>query len=754
MSKAKLQEEMQQSLNAFFKGRVTVFEAGTDEQRPDYIQQRPFFKVLEQEQTSYIQQLKNASNDKKTYTVTTGKPDSESTLNTKSSELFQEMEQRFRNVRPNMTLFVIDPDLIRGRYLMDEAPDRSLGKSIIGFLKEKLEKEDKENAHPIEMDDKGMFEQAAFTGSGAFSASLPLGVTKKDIKGDKTVSIVVGDNPDVLEDEMFFPVPGVKERIEKEGVTHEDLKRFTFYHEFGHALDLANKDGHVPHVADTESMKQVARHETECIADAHAVLQLARDNGNTIAGELISDVRIGTIRGLIDQLNPANKSFSRLGKKIDNLKNQNMAPVKNEGENSKSLRDYEKTGKDFARMERIFAYIAYHTTPVADAAVEFAKKGLRDGSLQKMTDLEVLGVAKKLVDEHAFTQEKMSAFCLALVNEERTQDILDIVKRDDEGRARMPVDKEVIDKKYAKNEKKAKKAAENKLRESLGIPVKKEEKDKDKPLTKKAIKQTKAFAKWHKGVIEKVEKKGGDKKALLDVIAKEQDAIRLRGKKDPLGEKKLNAINNGFIVNAEAIVDSIKISNVVKKSIEAVEAPKTTSVGAKAIAEYIDSSLISFEAAEKGLDKATSRDVSSMTIIENQKAIQEEIIDYETVLKSERKTQVLAFKIRKDPKAWEIAKKSPELAENITDKAKKRHPEWIEDYHSNFGNNDKKRVNNIKVAVSEEKNGIAVAVLKTEAIKEALDTALLRELKQIKAKKTQETDNLNKAMLDKKSKGR
>lgn len=193
-------------------GKLRVFECG--EKRPEFIQERPFFGLLPEGQTSYIEPGLNGEN----CTVSVGEPPKDYILDTENHRFFKQIEERFRNVRPDMTLFVIDPDVVMGRYATDDEPDRSIGKSLYLHIVEKLKEANVYGKTPI---DKSYVEPviaSAITSSNAFSATNPVGVTKKNLDGERNISLVVGDNPDTLVDDMFYWVPGVKERMEKKAL--------------------------------------------------------------------------------------------------------------------------------------------------------------------------------------------------------------------------------------------------------------------------------------------------------------------------------------------------------------------------------------------------------------------------------------------------------------------------------------------------------------------------------------------------------
>ena len=138
MAEIKINNDIKQALKAFLGSNVNIYEAGSENIRPKEFVKRPIFKLLLNNNTYFIEGL-NTKGDG-SYAVTKDNPLKNGSLDTNASKFLKKMEERFNKVNPNQKLFVIDPDVIRNRYVLDEAPDRSLEKSIVEFIKEKKEK--------------------------------------------------------------------------------------------------------------------------------------------------------------------------------------------------------------------------------------------------------------------------------------------------------------------------------------------------------------------------------------------------------------------------------------------------------------------------------------------------------------------------------------------------------------------------------------------------------------------------------------
>ena len=281
-------------------GKVTVFESGLD--RPDYIQDRPFFNLLPRGKTSVIE----AGEKPNSLTVTSGEQKGKSpSLRTEAHQFFVEMEKRFRSVVPGITVFIIDPDAVQGRYLMDEKEDRSLGKSLFLHVEQKLRaaKADKEKTFLTDRSVLKQVSEAGITGRNPFSMAASVSPTYDALEGVGRVNLVVGDNPDSMEPNVLGDaVVGADERMAKEGITPDEFRRLVLYHELGHATDEEYTGYSFDKITQNELSDVMRRHRTECIADAHATLQLARDFGNTKCAALWGDCRIDYLRVCVNNL--------------------------------------------------------------------------------------------------------------------------------------------------------------------------------------------------------------------------------------------------------------------------------------------------------------------------------------------------------------------------------------------------------------------------------------------------------------------
>ncbi|MCK5295247.1 MAG: hypothetical protein KAJ75_00025 [Alphaproteobacteria bacterium] len=698
-------EDVKKAMETFYKGKINIFEAGAEELTPKRIQDRPFFKTVPEGHSSYLQKAANelAGN----YELTVDKPAEGSKIETESSQFIEEMETRFRNVKSNATLIFIDPDVIRNRYAMDESKNKSLSEILAHYLQEKFEKS--KSRFPLSQGDYELLKNASVDGNSPLSVSQNAGL--------RQISVVIGSQPDMPMHDMFTRPFGTTERMEKEGLDGESVRKMILYHEIGHALDLSKRGipGITPNVNLTHE-----RYRAECVADAHAVLQLARDEGHTKTGELLADLRIDTVLNGVSQfgLRPQPKFQKRMGLansfmmqedliqedslvasqansdrplSLPNSKRGNATD--NQPTPGSALKEIEKTAVEYQKVKIIGEIASYNTSATVDATVAFAKKGLADGSLKKMTDKEVHDIADKIVLETSWSQEQIDNFCYSVLTRQKKElELESVFKRAEEAFERQPMLR-------AKNS--ASKSGDRLSNE-----------------------QTEVVIEWRNEVYEKIEKEGGSREDILKVASVEKNKLRkeydsLR-KSDPVIELKMAIINQEFLGNSEHTSELAKVSATVKSSLQNIEPSKSDATGEKLIVEFIGHEMKIFEAAAKGLDKAANRNgTASMEEIEKSRSLERR--DYKNVFVAERNSEVIAFRVRKDPEAWKLAQKSPELAKNIEEKAKQKHPQWIDEYHLNFSNNDRFRVERLQEIVEGTKIDLAHVANRTEDIRIAVE---------------------------------
>lgn len=680
MTERQTPEELQTLLGDFFKGPVRVFEAGLEDNRPETLQQRPFFSILPDGENIYAEQLAKVPSEQG-YTVTIGKPIPGGKLDTEHHAFLQELETRFRNVHPKAKLFIIDPDVIRGRYAMDRTRERSLNQSILGYLQERMEGEQADQEFPVDNGDDKVFGDAALEGNSPFSLPLHRGVTLDNLQGQEQLSIVVASNPDQPAHMLFTMMPGAEERMAVDGLSIRDTQKIVLYHEIGHALDTAKRANPITDSAVTHLLR---RHQTECIADAHAVLQMARDKGDTKAGKFLGDVRINNVVDVIESLSPqTERKQKRAGieGQVWRAHNQREAMLKEHGlaeedtEQTTFFKKMESTDKLFNKTMTAASGMAYHTTPTIDAAVEFAEQHLKDGSLQEMTDLEVLQAAEDLTAKTAMDHNALIEASMSVTSGKYNDDILKVFPRCQQAIDAMPLSESKIQAAYRKQ--RAMRAEQRQIfvARQLGLRLMLKEPKPDLTAKKK-------LAAWRYSLITKIEKKGGTRDDLKDVVTAEKD--KLRDSKDKLADQKLKMLNVEFLSDAPQMVAKASARGAVRKELNNIKPREVTETGVDAIASFIRNEMEMAVNAQKGLKVSKGDERAGLSIEELQGLLQTKVTDYKKILQGEKFSQAIAKKIYGDKNAWAIAKQSPKLAEMIRFKSQKRHPEWIDTYHANL----------------------------------------------------------------------
>ncbi len=678
MVEVRLDKKTSEKLEAFMKGgKLRVFECG--EKRPEFIQERPFFGLLPEGQTSYIEPGVNGEN----CTVSVGEPAKDYILDTENHRFFKQIEERFRNVRPDMTLFVIDPDVVMGRYATDDEPDRSIGKSLYLHIVEKLKEANVYGKTPIDESYVEPVIDSAITSSNAFSATNPVGVTKKNLDGERNISLVVGDNPDTLVDDMFYWVPGVKERMEKEGVTRRQLQQFTLYHEFGHALDPAHKGGFKRQFTENNVDAQLARHRTECLADAHAVLQLARDYGQTDISVLIGDVRIETMHNLIKKYTEKQPT-TRLEAAIDREAEKNLKVKRGDSKEIAELKTLQTGGARYAELKKVGDYLAYYTTGVVDAAIKIANEKLADGSLMKMKDVEVLDLADQISKTYGLSKEEMSRLRIDLVDNKPNPLINQIMQRTDEAFARMPLPREQIEKMYDVRKKKSAEKHNLEVEEALGIVRPQTEVKMTEAQLVEMIAKMEAVAAWRSGVYDKIAREGANKDALISTITHEKEVIRKASVNDPAGKEKMDLLNAEFIGEAPSVLKKAKANQAVFRQIQEIPAKQAIPQGDDALIAFISYEISTMDRMSSLLEKTANRDFDAMTVDEQLKALQKDRAEFTKVMTSERMAQLVAAEVCKDKGTLEKSYVCPSLSDSLLLKADGKHPEWMTDFQMNF----------------------------------------------------------------------
>ena len=746
-------------LDAFMKaGKISVFESGLD--RPDHLQDRPFFNLLPKGKTSFINMSETAD---KLYVKSAEEQAQSPALDTEAHQFFESMEKRFRTVMPGVTLFIIDPDAVQGRYLLDTEDDRSLGKSLYLHVEEKLQKAAAGNDQTFLTQEEILksVSEAGITDRNPFSMRAAVAPTLENLAGLGNVNLVVGDNPDAMTANVLDMVAGAEERRLKEGISRDEFRRLVLYHELGHATDhnYASAYNSIEKITETELDNVMCRHRTECIADAHAVLQLARDFGTTKCAELWGDCRIEYLRICVDRRLEDTKYDTEFMKKLREAEAKSHAQNPNDPDYENNFKQLMADRQVADTIKKLGSPLAYHTTDVIDATVKWAKEHLADGSLQKMSDLEVIKQAQVMSETYGLTRQQMAEISIALAKGETHPKYEQMMHRVQESRDHMPIDNKKLEQEYETQRELNAYMEAAQLSAGLGLPA--PEQNFSPALKSKLIKQQTMRKKmemmtrlsvlqYQSELLDKLEKTSS-REEMHEILGKEKEDLRTAGKNDK-GKKDLFAGSKLKVVdavidqapNVEAILTANKS---IKKQLDQIKSTTEVS-GDAAIVHFIKNELRAATSMSSALYKAYNREPAKLSPQEQLDSLRSENRDFKKALIAEKETQIAAFAIRSDKETWAKVSSDPVLSQLIDQKAKQKPTAALGQYQMNMGSMDKNTAAALFQEVAETHKYLVETFTGNPQTASALKAKDLRTFETMKKyaaslKKTERTSPLN-----------
>ena len=687
-------------LDAFMQaGKISVFESGLE--RPDHLQERPFFNLLEKGKTTFINMSETPD---KLYVKSAQEQAQSPALDTEAHKFFESMEKRFRTVMPGVTLFIIDPDAVQGRYLLDTEDDRSLGKSLYLHVEEKLQKAAAGNNQTFLTQEEILksVSEAGITDRNPFSMRAAVAPTTENLAGLGNVNLVVGDNPDAMTANVLDMVIGAEERRLQEGISRDEFRRLVLYHELGHATDhnYASAYNSVEKITETELDNVMCRHRTECIADAHAVLQLARDFGTTKCAELWGDCRIEYLRMCVDRRLEDTKYDTDFMKKLREAEAKSHALNPNDPDYENNFKQLMADRQVADTIKKLGSPLAYHTTDVIDATVKWAKEHLADGSLQKMSDLEVIKQAQVMSETYGLTRQQMAEISIALAKGESHPKYEQMMQRVQESRDHMPIDNNKLAQEYEVQREFNAYVEAAQLSANLGLPA--PEQNFSPALKAKLIKQQTlrknmemmtrlSVAQYQSDLFDKLESVSS-REEMHDILGKEKETLRTTGKddkgqKDVFAGTKLKVVD-AVIDQAPNVEEMLKANKSIKKQLDQIKSTTEVS-GDAAIVHFIKNELRAATAMSNALLKAYNREPAKMSPQEQIDSLRSENKDFKKALLAEKETQIAAFAIRSDKEAWAKVSSDPVLSRLIDQKAKQKPTAVLAQYQMAMGSMDK-----------------------------------------------------------------
>lgn len=746
-------------LDAFMKaGKISVFESGLD--RPDHLQDRPFFNLLPKGKTTFINMSETAD---KLYVKSAEEQAQSPALDTEAHQFFESMEKRFRTVMPGVTLFIIDPDAVQGRYLLDTEDDRSLGKSLYLHVEEKLQKAAAGNDQTFLTQEEILksVSEAGITDRNPFSMRAAVAPTLENLAGLGNVNLVVGDNPDAMTANVLDMVAGAEERRLKEGITRDEFRRLVLYHELGHATDhnYASAYNSIEKITETELDNVMCRHRTECIADAHAVLQLARDFGTTKCAELWGDCRIEYLRICVDRRMEDTKYDTEFMKKLREAEAKSHAQNPNDPDYENNFKQLMADRQVADTIKKLGSPLAYHTTDVIDATVKWAKEHLADGSLQKMSDLEVIKQAQVMSETYGLTRQQMAEISIALAKGETHPKYEQMMHRVQESRDHMPIDNKKLEQEYETQRELNAYMEAAQLSAGLGLPA--PEQNFSPALKNKLIKQQTmrkkmemmtrlSVAQYQSELLDKLETTSS-REEMHEILGKEKEDLRTagkndKGKKDLFAGSKLKVVD-AVIAQAPNVEAVLTANKSIKKQLDQIKSSTEVS-GDAAIVHFIKNELRAATSMSSALWKAYNREPAKMSPEEQLKSLRSENRDFKKALLAEKETQIAAFAIRSDKETWAKVSSDPVLSQLIDQKAKQKPTAALGQYQMNMGNMDKNTAAVLFQEVAETHKYLVETFTGNPQTASALKAKDLRTFETMKKyaadlKKTERTSPLN-----------
>ena len=352
-------------------------------------------------------------------------------------------------------------------------------------------------------------------------------------------------------------------------------------------------------------------------------------------------------------------------------------------------------------MKKLGSPLAYHTTDVIDATVKWAQEHLADGSLQKMSDLEVIKQAQVMSETYGLTRQQMAEISISLAKGDTSHPkYQQMMERVQESRDRMPVDKKTLEVEYETQRELNAYMEAAQLSANLGLPMPEQNFSPElkQKLAKQQVDSKKMkmldrlnVAQYQQDLLDKLENTES-RAEMHTILGQEKEALRTAGKDDK-GEKDLFAASKLKVVdavidqapNVEAVLAANKS---VKKQLDQIKSTTELS-GDDAIVHFIKNELKVATSLSSALYKAYNREPEKMSPEEQLKAMRSEYKDFKKALLAEKETQVAAFAIRSDKETWAKVSADPVLAQLIEQKAKQKPTAALGQYQMNMGSMDK-----------------------------------------------------------------
>ena len=93
--------------------------------------------------------------------------------NTESSKFLKEIETRFKIAKPNVSLMIIDPDIVQEAYALDKKPNKNMFSTFATYLATRMAQEGVTRDFPLQAGDFYQLYQASMVSNSPLSATMP-----------------------------------------------------------------------------------------------------------------------------------------------------------------------------------------------------------------------------------------------------------------------------------------------------------------------------------------------------------------------------------------------------------------------------------------------------------------------------------------------------------------------------------------------------------------------------------------------------
>ena len=334
----------------------------------------------------------------------------EAVFDTRYHKKLVNLQERFSGLVPGMGVLIMDRDVINAYLLCDREDNATFNNSIKQFCYNTdfdfgdVEDLEGVNVAITERDIEGI--EKHIKDSSCSMVHIPIEVNSKSLISKLNLSMVIPDNPNFKND-PFINYKFFRKYMKKHNITREDLLDFSNYHEIRHSLDkkYAFNNPIIKQTYGAELDNNYRNYFGECLADAFAVMLVAKDSGNKDFARFIANMRSSHTFENINVLFEINGSIDI--RRIKTLRNKKLYMNKEYGLID-NIREQEKDALKSEGLSDVFYHLHHYTSKTTDAISDVIEKKIQDGSLFKMSDKDILELSTKIVKENVYSKEEFA----------------------------------------------------------------------------------------------------------------------------------------------------------------------------------------------------------------------------------------------------------------------------------------------------------------------------------------------------------